>query len=82
MFHLEVCDRMDLRRKIGGWMERDFDDNGWSKAQVLKRGTGWPLPQKNDKPTHLIPPWTSLVARDIPYLKENQVITKLKSCVL
>lgn len=70
-FHLEVCDWMDLRRKIGGWMDRDFDDSGWSKARVLKRETGWPLPQKNDRPTHLTPPWTSLVARDIPYLKES-----------
>ena len=70
-FHLEVCDRMDLRRKIAGWTDLDFDDSGWLKAQVLRRETGWPLPQPNDRPTHLIPPWTSLVARDIPYLTET-----------
>ena len=70
-FHLEVCDRMDLRRKIGGWTDLDFDDSKWLRARVLRRETGWPLPQSNDRPAHLIPPWTSLVARDIPYLKET-----------
>ena len=70
-FHLEVCDRVDLRRSIKGWTGLDFDDKGWGKAKVLKREFGWPLPQKNDRPTHLIPPWTSLIARDIPYLVES-----------
>lgn len=69
--HLEVCDRMDLRGKIAGWTDLDFDDSGWSVARVLRRETGWPLPQPNDRPTHQTPPWTSLVARDIPYLKES-----------
>ena len=71
MFHLEVCDRVDLRRSIEGWAELEFDDSGWSKASVLGRKSGWPLPQKNDRPTHLTPPWTSLIARDIPYLIES-----------
>lgn len=70
-FHLEVCDRMDLRRNARGWTGLDFDDSGWLKARVLKRETGWPVPQQNDRPTHLTPPWTSLIARDIPYLKES-----------
>ncbi len=70
-FHLEVCDRMDLRRKIGGWTDIEFDDKAWPRARVLRREEGWPLPQPNDRPTHLIPPWMSLVARDIPYLKES-----------
>jgi hypothetical protein len=75
-FHLEVCDRMDLRRKIGGWQNVDFDDRQWSPARVLGREEGWPLPQANDRPGHLIPPWTSLVARDIPYLKEGISTTR------
>jgi len=70
-FHLEVCDRMDLRRKIRGWADVDFDDSGWWKARVLRRDVGWPLPQPNDRPTHLTPPWTSLVPRDIPLLIET-----------
>ncbi len=70
-FHLEVCDRVDLRRRIHGWQDIDFDDRQWSPARVLRREEGWPLPQPNDRPTHLIPPWTSLVARDMPYLKES-----------
>jgi alpha-L-rhamnosidase len=70
-FHLEVCDRVDLRRRISGWQDTDFDDRQWSRARVLQREEGWPLPQPNDRPTHLIPPWTTLVARDIPYLTES-----------
>jgi hypothetical protein len=72
-FHLEVCDRVDLRRRIKGWTTLDFDDRDWPRAEVLKRTSGWPLPPANDHPTHLIPPWTSLVERDIPYLKETVV---------
>ena len=70
-FHLEVCDRVDLRREVDGWQEIDFDDRQWSPARVLQREKGWPLPQANDHPTHRIPPWTSFVARDIPYLRES-----------
>jgi hypothetical protein len=69
-FHLEVCDRVDLRRRVKEWTASNFDDSGWASASVLKREDGWPLPQKNDRPAHLIPPWTTLVERDITYLKE------------
>jgi len=72
-FHLEVCDRVDLRKAYKGWETADFDDSGWARARVLKRETGWPAPQKDERPTHLVPPWTSLVKRDIPYLKEHIV---------
>lgn len=75
-FHLEVCDRVDFRLKSRGWTSLDFDDRDWSRAQVLKRTSGWPLPQRNDRPTHLIPPWTGLVERDLPYLKESVVVAK------
>ncbi len=70
-FHLAVCDRVDLRRRIRGWTDVEFDDAQWQPAQVLRREEGWPLPQPDDRPTHLIPPWTSLIPRDIPYLKES-----------
>ncbi len=70
-FHLEDADRMDLRLGSERWSDLDFDDSRWLSARTLSREIGWPAPQKNDRPTHLTPPWTSLVARDIPYLKES-----------
>jgi len=73
VFHLDVCDRTDLRQTTSDWTALDFDDSDWTNAQVLAREEGWPLPQRNDRPTHLTPPWTSLVARDIPYLNETIV---------
>jgi len=72
-FHLELCDRVDLRKQPKGWSLPEFNDRTWARARVLKRETGWPSPQKNERPTHLIPPWTTLVERDIPYLKETVV---------
>jgi len=72
-FHLELCDRVDLRTQARGWTETGFDDSQWKSARVLKREIGWPSPQNNDRPTHLIPPWTTLVERDIPYLRESVI---------
>jgi len=74
-FHLEVCDRVDLRKQARGWTQIGFDDSQWKHASVLKREIGWPAPQKNDAPTHLTPPWTTLVERDVPYLKEQRIPT-------
>jgi alpha-L-rhamnosidase len=34
-FHLEVCDRVDLRQRLGGWKDVDFDDSTWTQARVL-----------------------------------------------
>ncbi|MCP5109564.1 MAG: family 78 glycoside hydrolase catalytic domain [bacterium] len=72
-FHLEVCDRVDLRKQIRGWMAEDFDDTAWPDANVLRRDTGWPKPQTNARPQAVTLPWTSLVPRDIPYLEETDV---------
>ena len=72
-FHLEVCDRVDLRKTPRGWKKAGYDDSAWSPARVLWRESGWPGPQENDRPTHLLPPWMSLVERDIPYLEEVTV---------
>jgi hypothetical protein len=38
------------------------------------RDVGWPSPQPNAAPRHLTPPWTSLDWRDVPYLRESQVL--------
>ncbi len=73
-FHFEICDRVDLRKQAGGWTRIGYDDSQWTLARVLKREIGWPAPQKNDRPAHLIPPWTSLIERDVPYLKERRVL--------
>ena len=70
-FQLAVNDRVDMRRQIKGWNEPGFDDASWSIAKPLMRTVGWPLPQKNARAQALIPPWTSLVPRDIPYLLET-----------
>ncbi len=72
-FHLEVADRVDLRLRARGWTDLDFDDRAWLPARVLQRETGWPSPQPNERATQRIPPWTSLVARDLPYLHERAV---------
>jgi len=69
-FQLAVNDRVDMRRQIKGWNETGFDDASWSIAKPLMRKVGWPSPQKNARAQALVPPWTSLVPRDIPYLLE------------
>ncbi|MCB1119976.1 MAG: alpha-L-rhamnosidase N-terminal domain-containing protein [Verrucomicrobiae bacterium] len=72
-FHLEVPDRVDLRNLEKGWQSVEFDDTDWQPATSLIRNVGWPEPQANDKPGPLIPPWTAMVQRDIPYLKETEI---------
>jgi hypothetical protein len=71
-FHLEVCDRVDMRRHVRGWAETDLDDAEWPAARPLLRDVGWPAPAPDSRPQALTPPWTSLVPRDIPYLHETQ----------
>ena len=78
-FHLEASNRTDLRSKIKGWAIFDYDDREWLPAKVLQRNEGWPMPQENDRPTHLTPPWILLVPRDIPYLTESIIKAKQKS---
>jgi hypothetical protein len=69
-FQLAVNDRVDMRLQIKRWNEPGFDYASWSTAKPLMRTVGWPSPQKNARAQTLIPPWTSLVPRDIPYLLE------------
>jgi len=77
-FHLEATDVVDLRDSVGDWTSSGYDDRGWAKAVSLIRNVGWPAHQKNARPTVLMPPWTSLQRRDIPYLVEKDVLaTKL-----
>ncbi|HUV14133.1 MAG TPA: alpha-L-rhamnosidase N-terminal domain-containing protein, partial [Acidobacteriota bacterium] len=71
-FHSEVGDRVDLRLQLRNWSGPDFDDASWPAARPLQRNTGWPQPQDNARPLALIPPWTSLVLRDLPYLVETE----------
>jgi len=71
-FHLEVCDRVDLREQIRNWSQVEFDDSSWPAATTLLRNVGWPNPQRNTRPNSLTTPWTSLVPRDLPYLVETE----------
>ena len=71
--HMEVVDRRDLRQAIGDWKTVNFDDTLWSNATVLQREQGWPLPQEDERPGHLVPPWTAFVQRDIPDLKYAKI---------
>jgi len=71
--HMEVVDRRDLRLSIGDWKSVNYDDATWANARVLKREEGWPLPQEDEDPGHLVPPWTALIPRDSPYLKYDKV---------
>ncbi|WP_019028963.1 alpha-L-rhamnosidase N-terminal domain-containing protein [Colwellia piezophila] len=75
-FHQQVNDLVDLNKSLKNWQQLDFNDNGWRQAQVLMRNVGWPKPQKNDNASSFTPPWTALVARDIPKLNENKVRAK------
>jgi len=72
-FHLQVCDRVDMRRQIRGWMANNLEDAEWPGATVLRRETGWPKPANNAQPRALTLPWTSLIPRDIPYLEEKEI---------
>lgn len=68
-----VNDRVDMRKYISGWADPEFDDSSWPAARPLFRESGWPSTQKNALPQTLTLPWTSLVPRDLPYLKESDV---------
>ncbi|MCK5467081.1 MAG: alpha-L-rhamnosidase N-terminal domain-containing protein, partial [Cyclobacteriaceae bacterium] len=72
-FQQIVSDRVDMRKYLKGWSGNVFDDANWSNAKPLMRNIGWPSPQNNSLAQALTPPWTSLVPRDIPYLKEADV---------
>lgn len=72
-FQNVVNDRVDLRKQIRGWNHIQFNDSSWQNALPLLRNSGWPSQKKNEKASTLTTPWTSLIARDIPYLKESTV---------
>lgn len=73
-FQLAVNDNIDFTKKITDFETINFDDSKWIPAKPLLRNSGWPAPKKNEKATALTTPWTSLVQRDIPYLKERDLI--------
>lgn len=71
-FQMVVNDRMDLRKGIPNWNAIEFNDEQWAMATALMRNVGWPSPPRGAKPQTLTPPWTSLRARDLPYLREGK----------
>lgn len=72
-FQWAVNDNVDLAKKIIGFQAVDFNDSNWPNALPLLRNSGWPAPKKGEKATTLTTPWTHLVPRAIPYLKEWEV---------
>ncbi len=75
-FQLVVADNVDLSKRISNFQAIDFNDNSWNSAKPLLRNSGWPAQKKGEKATALTTPWINLVPRDIPYLKEKNVIVK------
>lgn len=71
-FQQIVTDRVDFRKYAHRWHMSDFDDGKWEYATPLMRNVGWPSPPKDADPIPLTPPWTSLLLRDLPYLKEKK----------
>ncbi len=72
-FQLVVNDNINLNQKNRDFESVDFDDSNWENAIPLLRNSGWPSPKKTEKATSLTTPWTNLVPRDIPYLKEKEI---------
>jgi len=72
-FQLVVNDHIDFSKKILAFENLNFDDSKWPQAKPLLRNSGWPAPKKDEKATTLTTPWTQLVPRDIPYLKETEI---------
>lgn len=70
-FQVVVADKVDLRKQLIDWEKPHFDDDNWANALPLMRNVGWPNPPANAKPQAFTPPWTALVPRDLPYLKEG-----------
>lgn len=52
-----------------GWTGSDYDDAGWKQAKPVDHPRGWP--RKTDEPTAVMRPWTRLVERDLPPLREE-----------
>ena len=72
-FQRDVCDRVDMRYYEHKWFNPNYNDSVWSMATELIRNEGWPAHQKGVRPSTFINPWTKLVQRDIPLLKETVV---------
>ena len=72
-FHQQVNDLVDLRQSLSNWSQIEFNDSDWSPAQELRRNSGWPRPTKKTAATTFTPPWTQLVARDLPNLNAGRV---------
>ncbi|MDA0936384.1 MAG: alpha-L-rhamnosidase N-terminal domain-containing protein [Bacteroidetes bacterium] len=70
-----VNDKVDFRKKIGGWYNPTFDDTTWPPATLVYRNVGWPTHQKNSLAGATTLPWINLIRRDLPYLIETDWVT-------
>lgn len=63
-------ENFDFRMSAHNWTDPDFDDSNWENAG-LQYVSWWPPRQANDKAYARMPPWLSLIPRDLPYLEEK-----------
>ncbi len=63
-------ENFDFRKSAVNWEQPGFDDSGWENA-ILVRQTWWPPPKDNSQLVARMPPWHTLVPRDLPYLEET-----------
>lgn len=73
-FQRDVNDRVDMCNYEHSWYTVAYNDSNWEKANELIRSAGWPSHQKGAPSSTFINPWTSLVPRDIPLLKDSLLL--------
>lgn len=63
----------DFRRAVVDWQLVSFDDQHWSRAVYQTGPATWPPKSPDYEPYAVQKPWYSLVARDLPALKERNL---------
>jgi alpha-L-rhamnosidase len=64
-----VTEIFDFRKYQEGWNSTEFEDSNWKNATLVNHTQCWP---PRERWAARMPPWLSLVPRDIPYLEEDR----------
>lgn len=64
-------ENFDYNKSVIGWEQPEFDDSGWENAALIQHKDWWPPRKEDAKDFARMPPWYTLVPRDILYLEEN-----------
>ncbi|MEM9261015.1 MAG: alpha-L-rhamnosidase N-terminal domain-containing protein, partial [Bacteroidota bacterium] len=72
-FQLVVNDLVDFRQRQRNWQALNYKDSAWGNARPLLREHGWPKLEPKATPQAHTPPWTRLVPREVPLLREVDV---------